>query len=337
MAETTVRLPAVSVLMPVYNAEDYLDESIGSVLAQTRRDFELICFNDASTDGSIAILNRYAAADSRVRVIDSAENVRQGGGRNRAFKASKGRYVMYLDADDRLVPDALRQCMEAADKHGSEIVFFDYERFSPSTGERQAVCQLGEDAAALEGDALRRRIAQRATPVWSAMYARGIIEGYGLSFPEHVFYEDNAVALAMQLVGRNPVKINAPLYGYRYDNTSVTRSADNPAFFDRIDSAVALLGHLKRLGLYGRFREEIDFMFFNMYYVHTVFGAIYRFSRVQADRIRQVRAGLRGYLPDYRRNSYYRAMAAMLKFKIFTHTRFPHLIKALSNLSRRFR
>lgn len=323
--------------MPVYNAESYLDESIGSVLRQTWSDFELICFNDASTDGSIDILRRFAEADSRVRVIDSAVNVRQGGGRNRAFKDSKGRYVMFLDADDRLAPDALRRCVEAADSNESEVVFFDYERFSPSTGQTQAVCQLGEDAASLKGDTLRRRIARSTTPVWSAMYARGIISDNGLYFPEKVFYEDNAVALAMQLIGRNPVKIDAPLYGYRFDNASVTRSSDNPAFFDRIGSAVTLLGHLKRLGLYGRFRDEIDFLFFNQYFVHTVFGAIYRFTRVQTDRIRQVRATLPDHVPGYRDNPYYRAMPVSLRLKIFTHTRFPHLIKALSNISRRLR
>ena len=71
--------PAVSVIMPVYNAADFLDAAIDSVLRQTFADFELICFNDASTDSSLEILRHRAASDSRIKIIDSPRNVRQGG------------------------------------------------------------------------------------------------------------------------------------------------------------------------------------------------------------------------------------------------------------------
>ena len=80
--------------MPVYNAERYLDCSVGSVIAQTFTDWELICFNDASTDGSLAVLERLASSDPRIRVIDSRINVKQGGGRNRAIREARGEYVV---------------------------------------------------------------------------------------------------------------------------------------------------------------------------------------------------------------------------------------------------
>ncbi len=329
--------PLVSVIMPVYNAEEYLQESVGSVLGQSFSDFELICFNDASSDRSIDILRTFAENDNRVRIIDSKVNVRQGGGRNRAMGISRGRYIMFLDADDTLRYDALEKCTNAALASDAQCVFFDYSRFSPSSGEVCRVAQLGEDASSLHGDELRRRVIERTAPVWSVMYERTVIVDNGLCFPEGVFYEDNAVALAMQLSARNPVKIDEALYNYRFDNPSVTRSSNNIGFFDRIDSAVMLLGHLKRMGIYPQFPEEIDFLFINQYYVHTVFGAIYRFDRVQADRIRQVRCGICRYVPLFRRNRYYRSQPLVRRIKIETHTRFPHIIKFLSNISRRFR
>lgn len=98
---------SISVIMPVYNAEDFLEDSIGSVISQTYANFELICFNDASTDNSSNILHRYAQADKRIKVIDSPVNVKQGGGRNRALSIAKGEYVIFLDADDKLDTDAL--------------------------------------------------------------------------------------------------------------------------------------------------------------------------------------------------------------------------------------
>lgn len=93
--------------MPVYNASAFLDDPIGSVLSQSNDDFELICFNDASTDNSADILRRYAEADKRIRIIDSPENVKQSAGRNAGISAARGRYIMFVDAADRLASNAV--------------------------------------------------------------------------------------------------------------------------------------------------------------------------------------------------------------------------------------
>ncbi len=331
-------VPVVSVVMPVFNAEAFLGLSVGSVLGQTFADFELICFNDASTDGSLAMLRAFGQADGRVRVIDSTTNVKQGGGRNRAVAAARGRFVVFVDADDALEPDALERCVAAAMREDADMVAYDYVRFSPSRGGEEArVCPLGADASELRGDALRRRMVQRPAPVWSAMYERRLITDNGLFFPEGVFYEDNAVAAAIQLSARNPVKIDAALYRYRFDNVSVTRSTDNYRFFDRLASAVALLGHVKRLGLYGRFADELDMLFVDQYLTHTVYGCVYRFSKVPVLRHRYVCRTVSRYVGDFRRNPYYRARPLGMRLKLRAHMAAPRLIKLLSAASRRLR
>lgn len=326
--------PLVSIIMPVHNAEAYLGDSIASALGQTYGNFELICFNDASTDRSLEVLCEYAARDARIRVIDSEVNVGPGGGRNRAIRAAGGQYLIYLDADDRLAPQMLEKCVAAALQHDSEAVFFDYRRFVSDSRDTQTVSPLGADASALEGDALRRRILERTTSIWTAMYARSVITDNDLYFPEGVLYEDNAVGLAFQTIARNPIKINEILYEYRFDNQSITRSANNPRFFDRIFTAVLLLGHLRRLGLYDRFRDVIDYQFTNLYYINTLFGAIYRFDEPQMAEIAIVRDGIRRYLPAYKSNPYYRSQPLLRRIKIETHARWPRLIKMLSNLNR---
>ena len=327
--------PLVSVIMPVYNAEEYLKESVGSVLGQTYPGIELICFNDASTDGSLSLLRSFAEADSRLRIMDSVVNVRQGGGRNRALRAAHGRFVMFLDADDALADDAVRLCVEAAMRENADMVVFDYVRNFPSLGKKEPVCQLGTDAAALRGDALRERLIERITPVWSAMYDKSLITDNGLFFPENVFYEDNAVALAIQLSARNPVKLNALLYNYRCDNASVTRSVNNYRFFDRLSSAVALMENLRRLGLYDRFAAQLDFLFLNQYYIHTIFGCIYRFEKVPMMRLRYVLGTVGRYVKNHRSNPYYRKQSVAMKLKIESHARFPRVIKFLSVSKRR--
>lgn len=345
MSTSSTKHPSVSIIMPVYNAEKFLNDSVGSVLRQTESDFELICFNDASTDGSLALLKELADKDfartgilGHMRVIDSPVNIKQGGGRNRALREARGEYVMFVDADDALREDAVETCLKTAKKENADMVIFDYARFTSSPanlGER--ICQLGNDAAGLRGEELRRRVMQRSTPVWSAMYRKELITANNLFFPEKVFYEDNAVALAIQLSARNPVKINEALYLYRFDNASVTRSNNNYRFFDRLSSAVMLMENLKRLGLYERNKDELDFIFINQYFIHSIFGCIYRFDRVPMMRHRYIRKTISRHLPDYRSNPCYKARPLKLRFKIWTHVRFPQVIKLLSDLSRRLR
>lgn len=318
--------------MPVYNAEAYLQTSVSSVLAQNCDDFELICFNDASTDASLSMLRSFEQSDSRVRIIDSAVNIKQGGGRNRALAAARGRFVLFLDADDALAPSAISQCLSAAEAHDADMVLFDYARVAPATGTRTEVCHLGADAAAMRGDQLRRRIISRPTPVWSAMYRRELITDNGLFFPEGVFYEDNAVAMAMQLSARNPVKINAPLYLYRCDNASVSRSRNDYRFFHRIASATTLLSHLRRLGIYQHFAQELDELFLNQYLTHTVYGCIYRFNRVPLSRLRYVERTVGRHIGHWQDNPVYRSWPRRQRLKLALHLRFPLLLHTLSRL-----
>ena len=92
-------MPKISIVIPVYNAADYLPQTLESVLGQSLRDIEVICVDDGSTDRSLAILHDFAARDKRVRVLQQ-ENRHAGIARNTGLEASSGEYVHFLDADD---------------------------------------------------------------------------------------------------------------------------------------------------------------------------------------------------------------------------------------------
>ena len=91
--------PIVSVIIPVYNQEKYLDECLSSVCGQTLRDIEIMCVNDGSTDESLKILNKYAKNDSRIHVF-SQSNQGAGVARNLGLSKAKGKYLSFLDSDD---------------------------------------------------------------------------------------------------------------------------------------------------------------------------------------------------------------------------------------------
>ena len=93
----------LSVVMPVYNVEDYLDEALNSAENQTYKDMEIICVNDGSTDNSLAILEKHAKKDKRIKVINQ-ENQGVSKARNAGMKAATGKYIYFFDSDDVLAP-----------------------------------------------------------------------------------------------------------------------------------------------------------------------------------------------------------------------------------------
>lgn len=105
--------PLVSVVVPVYNAEPYLRECLDSLFGQTLKEIEIIAVDDGSTDGSGKILDEFAARDRRLKVIHQ-ENAGVSAARNRGIKAARGRYLTFVDADDRIDRQALGYlCFEA--------------------------------------------------------------------------------------------------------------------------------------------------------------------------------------------------------------------------------
>jgi glycosyltransferase involved in cell wall biosynthesis len=112
--------PRVSVIMPVYNAQAYLDASVRSILAQTLSDFELICIDDGSTDASLGILRRFEREDARVRVI-TRPNTGIVGALNDGLAAARGELIARMDADDVSLPTRFAQQVDYLDAH-SDVV-----------------------------------------------------------------------------------------------------------------------------------------------------------------------------------------------------------------------
>lgn len=107
----------VSVLVAVYNAERYLPKCLDSLLGQTLHDIEILCVDDCSTDGSLALLQQYAERDARISYWHLDSNQGQGHARNVALEHATGTYVTFLDSDDRLAPDALQQAVSVFEAH----------------------------------------------------------------------------------------------------------------------------------------------------------------------------------------------------------------------------
>jgi len=126
--------PRVSIGMPVYNGENYLEESLNSIVAQTFEDFELIISDNASTDRTEEICKAYAAEDRRIRYYRNEQNLGPARNYNRVFELAKGEYFKWTAHDDLLAPEYLERCVEVLDRNPelvlcySRVIFIDEQQ-----------------------------------------------------------------------------------------------------------------------------------------------------------------------------------------------------------------
>src|SRR3954453_3649613 len=130
-------MPRVSVVVPIYNVEDYLEECLDSLAAQTFEDLEVVMVDDSSTDGSAAIAESFAARDPRFRVVRRAANGGLSAARNTGIDAATGEFLAFVDSDDLVAPDAYEKLVGALDQTGSDFASGNVHRLLP-TRTRQA-------------------------------------------------------------------------------------------------------------------------------------------------------------------------------------------------------
>ena len=226
----------VSVIIPVYGVEAYLSSCLDSVLAQSLKDIEVICIDDASPDNCPQILDEYAAKDPRVRVVHLPENRRQGHGRNVGLGMAQGTYVYFLDADDLIFETALQELCDCADADNLDAIFFDSQvvfesqdlesRFGGYLGMRRGDYPNGVvtgkelfDAFVLQDEWL--------VLVQREFWRRDYLFSEGIRFPEDAEHEDQFFSIAGLLAARRVRYLRKPYFIRRYRDDSVVTS--NPA------------------------------------------------------------------------------------------------------------
>lgn len=135
--------PKVSVIIPVYNVEEYLRECLDSVVNQTLKEIEIICVDDGSTDNSLEILKEYAKKDNRITVI-TQKNLHAGVARNAGLAVAKGEYLSFLDSDDFFELNMLEETVKIAEQENSDITFYQYKNYNNETKQAEKVAGINK-------------------------------------------------------------------------------------------------------------------------------------------------------------------------------------------------
>lgn len=260
--------PTVSVVMPVYNVEPFLDAAISSVLDQDFRDLELILVDDASKDGGRRIIHKYWKKDPRVRVFGLDHNTLGGAGipSNVGIRAARGEYVAFADSDDQVTSAGLARLVEAAETHDAELVIGDFKTFTDKLTEgtesydRHVWSSLptGTPLSAVEDIDLFR-----LSPVpWRKLYRRAFLEEHAILYPEgDYFYEDNPLHWFVLSRARRVVLCDEVISFHRMEREGQTMSAQTYKLGAFVNHMNTVLNSL--LGAEPAYREKLIESFAN--------------------------------------------------------------------------
>lgn len=222
----------ISVIMPVYNVETYLSQSIESVLNQDHREVELIVIDDGSTDGSGAICDAYAAKDSRVRVIHQ-KNGGAAAAKNAGLRIASGTYLCFVDSDDYLEPNVYRYMLKTLKQHNADAVQFSFRDVYTDRTEPQILTS----SVLNEREYLTRFTKDWSCPLlWNKLYKRSLFEG--IFFEEGHKIDDEYFTYQGFLEPCRVVLDETIIYNYRKRASSVMSSAKagEQRILDCIDS-----------------------------------------------------------------------------------------------------
>jgi len=252
-------LPRFSVIVPAYKVQAYLHECLDSVLSQSYRDFELIAVDDGSPDACGEIIDEFAARDARVSALHLPQNAGLGAARNAGIARAGGDYLVFLDGDDTLTPDALRAIADRLTETGEpEVLVYDYASVHWS-GERvrdQFADQLTESGPAPFQLEDRPGLLRVLMVAWNKAVRRDFAAREGLSFPPG-YYEDTPWTYPALMAAGSIATLDRVCVHYRQRRQGSILSTTSRGHFDVFDQYDRVFAFLDQRPQLARWRPVL--------------------------------------------------------------------------------
>lgn len=300
----------LSIIVPVYNmaADGKLEYCLNSLLQQSITDYEIIAVDDASTDQSPQILLEYAALYPDVlKVYFSPKNLKQGGAKNIGLQHAKGRWIGFVDSDDWVHPRMYEKLLAKAKETGADMVACNYHLTKEHSEEigKEVHTHYEAQTGLLDPEKYKLLLLDSGSLVIK-IYRRSLIYDCGMAFPEHIFYEDNAIANAIMLKAKHFAYVDEPLYAYYQHQASTVHTISRERCEHRLVAARLMLKHAKDFGYLDTYFEEIEFKFTVLFYVNTVFSYLQGEGSKDLGFLKSLQKEMKAAFPDFEQNKYYK-------------------------------
>lgn len=239
----------VSVCVPVYNAREFIRETLESLVNQTLKDIEIICVNDGSTDDSLKILEEYQSRYKNIKII-SQENQGLGGARNTGIKNATGEYIGFIDADDIADKEMYEKLYNLAKIDDSDIAMCNL-KFYPQNVKTSKKIWFNEYKGKINGIFLNKN-----TQPWNKIVKKELIDKLDFSF-----YEKNGdgMYVLLMIMADKISSTNEELYNYRVGHSSMSTNYKLENFIISVNSAHEQINGLKKTQKYEEFKEYFEY------------------------------------------------------------------------------
>ncbi len=293
-------MPLVSVIVPVYNVEDFLRQCLESIVQQSFRDFEIIIVDDGSTDSSRSIAEEYEKKYSNIRII-SQENGGLGAARNTGILESKGEYLLLVDSDDIIDKDTLQVLVDTVNTTGADLVVFDL-----------LIADINDRPINISKGCMHKNPGSTLSKCpellldWPSacnkFYHRKLFMDTEIRFPGRVWYEDFRTTPKILTLASHIEYVNKPFYHYLQRPGSIMHSSKVDRNKEIIDAFDDLLDYFKEHKLFDMYHKELE-------YLAVLHIFIFASVRVlKADRkhplLKIFQSYVKNNFPNYKQNPY---------------------------------
>ncbi|HBL6931551.1 glycosyltransferase family A protein [Citrobacter koseri] len=226
-------MPKFSIIVPIYNVGEYLEECLTSIAKQTFNDFECLLVNDGSTDNSAAIASYYSTRDVRFKYYEKS-NGGLSDARNYGLNKATGEYIVFVDSDDIISRQLLKFVDVAIVRHRCDLVYFNYVKFYDLNKNMGFVIHNDEITPNISLIS-NAELAKKPNFAWARVARRGLYRD--ISFPVGLIYEDVLTSPLLTSVATKISYVTNDLYGYRKRDNSITTSSAERQFklFETVD------------------------------------------------------------------------------------------------------
>lgn len=246
---------SVSLIIPVYNVEKYLDKCLGSVEKQTFKDFEAVIVNDGSTDNSLEIIEKYTQRNDNF-ICFSTENNGLGGARNFGLSKAAGEYVVFLDSDDYISPDCLEKLYRAITDNESDIAVCNiYDVKEDGTVISTSKTNLCNVTTSLFES---HQILFNRPCAWAKMYRKSLFDGF--SYVSREWYEDIRLTPKLFLKANKITYIDDYLFFYVQRAGSIMNNSNAKRNLEIINAFDDLISYFKESGAYETYQSELEYL-----------------------------------------------------------------------------
>lgn len=285
----------ISIIVPAYNAEKYINKCIQSLLNQSKKEIEIIVINDGSTDKTEEIIKKYK--DKRIKYY---KNTNQGIGKTRNFGINKaiGKYLMFVDSDDYISREACEHLFNKIEKDKSDIVVCDYYKVKNNKEEKNEIVDFGITTLKDKPELINKI----NTAPWNKIYRRDLIIKENITFVENTKYEDSPFVLKALDKAKSISKLNEYLNYYVIHGNSETTVRDERVydFFKIIEMNRKYFEDKEYM------KEELDYYIVSMLMNYNIQQRVQKDKKIATNFINRSFDYLKKYVPNYKHNRYFK-------------------------------